>query len=155
MSNIAKSRGSQNLTGAAALRYRISAMLVDFPATDIAQWQSNSVCPQTLSPRFWTGAECWPGLHLLTQANVSVLNLSALRKLSAISCQRSANCDSWRMRAGVLGKAGSTPVPGVLNRYTRKALVKLCRQCLVRESEGEAKCRRPITTSSLRSTACP
>ena len=30
MSNIAKSRGSQHLTGAAALRYRMPAM-VDFP----------------------------------------------------------------------------------------------------------------------------
>jgi hypothetical protein len=36
MSNIAKSRGSKNLTGAAALRYRMPAM-GDFPASDIAQ----------------------------------------------------------------------------------------------------------------------
>ena len=33
MSNIAKSRGSKHLTGAAALRYRMPAM-GDFPATD-------------------------------------------------------------------------------------------------------------------------
>ncbi len=36
MSNIAKIRGSQNLTGAAALRYRMPAM-VAIPTSDIAQ----------------------------------------------------------------------------------------------------------------------
>ena len=36
MSNIAKSRGSQNLTGAAALRYRMPAM-PDSSTSDIAQ----------------------------------------------------------------------------------------------------------------------
>ena len=42
MSNIVKSRGSQNPTGAAALRYRMPAMR-GFPASDKAQWQSNSL----------------------------------------------------------------------------------------------------------------
>ena len=37
MSNIVYRRGSKNLTGTAALRYRIPAM-GDFPACDIAQW---------------------------------------------------------------------------------------------------------------------
>jgi hypothetical protein len=42
MSNIFKRRGSQYLTGAAALRYRMPAM-ADFPAAEIAQWQSSSL----------------------------------------------------------------------------------------------------------------
>lgn len=40
MSNIAKSRGSKTSLVRAALRYRMPAM-GEFPATDIAQWQSN------------------------------------------------------------------------------------------------------------------